>query len=108
MDVAIDQGGSIATCDHVTTHENPTFVKHGVLHYSVANIPGAVSRTSTLALTNATLPYALSLAGKGWQRACQEDPGLAQGINTVAGKLTSLPVSEALGLEYADKDDFLH
>jgi len=108
VDVAIDQGGSIATCDHVTTHENPTFVKYGVLHYSVANIPGAVSRTSTLALTNATLPYALSLAGKGWQRACQEDPGLAQGINTVAGKLTSLPVSEALGLEYADKDDFLH
>ena len=89
VDVAIDQGGSIATCDHVTTHSEPTFVKHGVIHYSVANIPGAVSRTSTLALTNATLPYALKIAGKGWQAACQEDAGLAKGLNTIDGNLTN-------------------
>ena len=107
VDVAIDQGGSIATCDHVTTHENPTFVKHGVLHYSVANIPGAVARTSTLALTNATLPYALTLAGKGWREACRQDVGLAQGLNTVDGKITNQPVSEALGLEYVDKAVYL-
>ncbi len=107
VDVAIDQGGSIATCDHVTTHENPTFVKHGVLHYSVANIPGAVARTSTLALTNATLPYALTLAGKGWREACRQDAGLAQGLNTVDGKITNQPVSEALGLEYVDKAVYL-
>ena len=107
VDVAIDQGGSIATCDHVTTHENPTFMKHGVLHYSVANIPGAVARTSTLALTNATLPYALTLAGKGWREACRQDAGLAQGLNTVDGKITNQPVSEALGLEYVDKAVYL-
>ena len=107
VDVAIDQGGSIATCDHVTTHEEPTFVKHGVLHYSVANIPGAVARTSTLALTNATLPYALKLAAKGWREACCMDPGLAQGLNTIEGRLTNLPVSEALGLEYVDKEGWL-
>jgi alanine dehydrogenase len=107
VDVAIDQGGSIATCDHVTTHEEPTFVKHGVLHYSVANIPGAVARTSTLALTNATLPYALKLAAKGWREACCMDPGLAQGLNTIEGRITNLPVSEALGLEYVDKESWL-
>ena len=107
VDVAIDQGGSIATCDHVTTHDNPTFVKHGVIHYSVANIPGAVSRTSTLALTNATLPYALKLAGKGWQMACKEDAGLAKGLNTIGGKLTNKAVAEALGLEYVDYSQFL-
>ena len=107
VDVAIDQGGSIATCDHVTTHEEPTFVKHGVLHYSVANIPGAVARTSTLALTNATLPYALKLAAKGWREACCMDPGLAQGLNNIEGRLANLPVSEALGLEYVDKESWL-
>lgn len=107
VDVAIDQGGSIATCDHVTTHEEPTFVKHGVLHYSVANIPGAVARTSTLALTNVTLPYALKLAAKGWREACCMDPGLAQGLNTIEGRITNLPVSEALGLEYVDTEGWL-
>ena len=107
VDVAIDQGGSIATCDHVTTHSDPTFVKHGVIHYSVANIPGAVSRTSTLALTNATLPYALRIAGKGWKAACQEDAGLAKGLNTIDGKLTNKAVAEALNLEYVDYAKFL-
>lgn len=107
VDVAIDQGGSIATCDHVTTHSDPTFVKHGVIHYSVANIPGAVSRTSTLALTNATLPYALKIAGKGWKAACQEDAGLAKGLNTIDGKLTNAAVAEALGREFVDYSKFL-
>lgn len=107
VDVAIDQGGSIETCDHVTTHSDPTFVKHGVIHYSVANIPGAVSRTSTLALTNATLPYALTIADKGWKQACQEDAGLAKGLNTIDGKLTNKAVSEALGIEFVDAATFL-
>lgn len=107
IDVAIDQGGSIATCDHVTTHTDPTFVKHGVIHYSVANIPGAVSRTSTLALTNATLPYALKIAGKGWKAACQEDAGLAKGLNVIDGKLTNKNVSDALGIEFVDYATFL-
>ncbi|MBR4642947.1 MAG: alanine dehydrogenase [Selenomonadaceae bacterium] len=107
VDVAIDQGGSIATCDKVTTHSNPTFVKHGVIHYSVANIPGAVARTSTLALTNATLPYALRIAGKGWKAACQEDAGLAKGLNTIGGKLTNKNVAEALGLEFVDYATFI-
>ncbi len=107
VDVAIDQGGSIATCDHVTTHSDPTFVKHGVIHYSVANIPGAVSRTSTLALTNATLPYALKIAGKGWQTACQEDAGLAKGLNTIDGNLTNKAVAEALNREFVDYAKYL-
>lgn len=107
VDVAIDQGGSIATCDHVTTHSEPTFVKHGVIHYSVANIPGAVARTSTLALTNATLPYALKIAGKGWKAACNEDAGLAKGLNTIDGNLTNKNVAEALNLEFVDYNKFL-
>ncbi len=107
IDVAIDQGGSIETCDRVTTHDNPTFVKHGVIHYSVANIPGAVSRTSTLALTNATLPYALKIAGKGWRAACKDDAGLAKGLNTIGGKVTNKNVAEALGLEFVDYSNFI-
>lgn len=106
IDVAIDQGGSIETCDHVTTHAEPTFTKHGVIHYSVANIPGAVARTSTLALTNATLPYALSIANKGWKAACSDDEGLAKGLNVVEGYLTNAAVGEALGLKYVDVDRF--
>ena len=107
VDVAIDQGGSIATCDRVTTHDNPTFEKFGVIHYSVANIPGAVSRTSTLALTNATLPYALKIADKGWKVACREDAGLAKGLNTIDGKVTNKNVADALGLEFVDYSAFL-
>ena len=107
IDVAIDQGGSIATCDQVTTHSNPTFVKHGVIHYSVANIPGAVARTSTLALTNATLPYAMRIAGKCWKAACQADAGLAKGLNTIDGNLTNKAVAEALNLEFVDYSKFL-
>lgn len=107
VDVAIDQGGAVETADHVTTHSDPTFVKHGVVHYSVANIPGAVSRTATLALTNATLPYALQLANKGWKRALQEEPNFAQGLNTCEGKVTCKMVAEALGLAFADPQEFL-
>ncbi|MBR1729230.1 MAG: alanine dehydrogenase [Selenomonadaceae bacterium] len=107
VDVAIDQGGSVETSDHCTTHENPTFVKHGVIHYSVANIPGAVARTATLALTNATLPYALKIANQGYKIACINDPGLAKGINTIEGKLTNKAVSEALNIEYTSVENFL-
>ena len=106
VDVAIDQGGSIETCDHVTTHDEPTFTKHGVIHYSVANIPGAVARTSTLALTNATLPYALEIANKGWKHACSADEGLMKGINTVGGYLLNAAVGEALGIRFYDFDQF--
>lgn len=100
VDVAIDQGGCIGTIDHPTTHSNPTFVKHGVVHYSVANIPGAVARTSTFALTNATLPYALQLADKGYEKAIRENPALAKGVNVINGVVTYKAVAEAHNLEY--------
>lgn len=88
VDVAIDQGGSIETVDRVTTHDSPIYEKHGVVHYSVANMPGAVPRTSTMALTNATLPYALQLAGLGWREAFRQDPALAKGCNVCHGYIT--------------------
>lgn len=99
VDVAIDQGGCFET-SHPTTHEDPVYYVDGMLHYCVANIPGAVPYTSTLALTNATLPYALQLADKGWRRAAQENPELATGLNIVGGKAVYRPVAEAWGLEY--------
>ncbi len=102
IDVAIDQGGSIETIDRITTHEHPYFVKHGVLHYSVANMPGAVPRTSTLALTGATLPYALKIANMGAEAACKADPALLKGLNTYKGHLTFKAVAEAQNLEYTD------
>ena len=107
IDVAIDQGGSIETIDRITTHENPYFVKHGVLHYSVANMPGAVPRTSTLALTGATLPYALKIANLGAEAACKADPALLKGLNTYKGKLTCPAVATALNLEYTDPTTLL-
>ena len=99
VDVAIDQGGCFET-SHPTTHEDPVYYVDGILHYCVANIPGAVPRTSTLALTNATLPYALQLADKGWRRAAKENPELALGRNFVEGRVVYRPVAEAWGLEY--------
>lgn len=96
VDVAIDQGGSIETIDRVTTHENPVFVKHGVVHYSVANIPGAVARTSTFALTNATLPYIISLADKGLN-AVKECTAFAKGVNVIDGEITCQSVADSLG-----------
>jgi alanine dehydrogenase len=100
VDVAIDQGGSVETVDHVTTHAEPTYEKFGVIHYSVANMPGAVARTSTFALTNATLPYALKLANLGYAEAIRTDLALARGVNVIHGKLTYKAVAEALNREY--------
>lgn len=99
VDVAIDQGGCFET-SHPTTHEDPVYYVDGILHYCVANIPGAVPYTSTLALTNATLPYAIMLADKGWQRACKECEELAKGLNIVEGKVVYKSVAEAWGLKY--------
>ena len=96
-DVAIDQGGCFET-SRPTTHEDPVYFVDGILHYCVANIPGAVPYTSTLALTNATLPYALQLADKGWRRACRENRELALGLNVVEGKVVYKPVADAWGL----------
>lgn len=101
VDVAIDQGGCIETCDHTTTHDDPFFIKHGVLHYSVANMPGAVPRTSTIALSNATLPYILKLANKGLQ-ALKEDTGFMKGLNTFDGNYTCKAVADALYSEHVD------
>ncbi|MDO5152390.1 MAG: alanine dehydrogenase [Eubacteriales bacterium] len=107
VDVAIDQGGSIESIDRITTHSDPYFVKHGVLHYSVANMPGAVPRTSTLALTGATLPYALKIANLGAEAACRADPALMKGLNTYRGHLTFRAVAEAQGLVYTDPKQLL-
>jgi alanine dehydrogenase len=100
VDVAIDQGGVVETCDHVTTHDNPTFEKYGVVHYSVANMPGAVPRTSTLALTNVTVPYALQIANKGVYKAIAENPALKLGLNVANGEITYEAVARDLGYEY--------
>lgn len=100
VDVAIDQGGCFET-SHPTTHAEPVYEVDGIVHYAVANIPGAVPYTSTLALTNATLPYAIRLADMGWEKACEADPGLAQGVNIVDGKITCPGVAEAFGLPLA-------
>lgn len=100
VDVAIDQGGCFET-SHPTTHAEPVYEVDGIVHYCVANIPGAVPFTSTLALTNATLPYALKLADKGWEKACAEDPGLKLGLNIVDGKITFPAVAEAFDMPYS-------
>ena len=100
VDPAIDQGGSVATIDHSTTHDEPTFVKYDVVHYAVANMPGAVARTSTMALTNVTVPYGLQLANKGIARAIAENPALKLGINTANGAVTYETVAKDLGYEY--------
>lgn len=99
VDVAIDQGGCFET-SHPTTHEDPVYYVDGILHYCVANIPGAVPYTSTLALTNATLPYALQLADKGWEKACRDNKELKKGLNIIGGKVVYKSVAEAWDLEY--------
>ena len=106
VDVAVDQGGCIETT-HPTTHSNPTYYVEGVLHYCVANMPGAVPRTSTFALTNATLPYALILANKGFLHAIASDPGLKEGVNTYAGECTYEAVAAAQGIPYTPLDDLI-
>jgi alanine dehydrogenase len=106
VDVAVDQGGCIETCKP-TTHENPTYVIDNVVHYCVANMPGAVPYTSTIALTNATLPYALQLADKGWQKACKDNNELLLGLNVVNGKVVYKAVSDAFNLAYTPVEEVL-
>ena len=99
VDVAIDQGGCFET-SRPTTHSEPVYTEEGIVHYCVANIPGAVPHTSTLALTNATLRYAIALADKGWKQACNDDPALAKGLNIVEGKVVFKAVADVFGLPY--------
>jgi len=105
VDVAIDQGGSIETVDRVTTHSEPTYVKHGVVHYAVANMPGAVPRTSTIALTNVTIPYAVQIANKGLEEAVSSNRPLARGVNVYKGQVTYQAVAESLNLPYVSLDE---
>lgn len=107
VDIAIDQGGCFETSEKVTTHDNPVFVKHGVVHYTVANMPGAVPRTSTMALTNNTIPYALQIANKGYIEACLDNEALKKGLNTLSGKVVYKAVADAQGLQYVPVDDVL-
>jgi alanine dehydrogenase len=108
VDIAIDQGGCFETIDRITTHDHPTYVKHDVVHYAVANMPGAVPRTSTIALTNVTVPYAVQIANKGYRKACIENAALCKGINTVEGLVTYKAVADAHSLEYADANILLN
>jgi alanine dehydrogenase len=103
VDIAIDQGGCFET-SRPTTHAEPTYLLDGVIHYCVTNMPGAVPRTSTVALTNATLPYVKALADHGWRQATVRDAGLAQGLNVHAGRITHEAVARALGLEFRPAD----
>jgi alanine dehydrogenase len=107
VDVAIDQGGSIETIDRVTTHSDPIYVKHGVVHYAVPNIPGAVPRTSTIALTNVTIPYAVQIANKGLEQALRDSRPLAKGVNVIQGHVTYQAVAESLNLPYTPLDDVM-
>ncbi|WP_223066494.1 alanine dehydrogenase [Paenibacillus caui] len=100
VDVAIDQGGSVETIDRITTHANPTYTKYGVVHYAVANMPGAVARTSTLALTNATMPYAVQIANLGLVLSTERNRALAKGVNVAGGKVTNEAVAISLGYDY--------
>lgn len=102
VDIAIDQGGIFETTDRITTHDNPTYIKHGVVHYAVANMPGAVPRTSTMALTNVTVPYAVQIANKGFKQASLDNEALLKGINTLNGYVTYQAVAEAHNLDYAN------
>lgn len=106
VDVAIDQGGCFET-SRPTTHADPIFIVDGIVHYCVTNMPGAVPKTSTVALTNATLPYALEIATKGWKRAMRENPEIRRGANIVQGKVTHQAVAEAFGLEYTPIEELL-
>lgn len=108
VDVAIDQGGSVETISHATTHADPVFVKHGVIHYAVANIPGAVPQTATLALTNVTLGYAIKLANKGWKQALKEDISLQKGANVIDGKIVYKSVADAFEMDYTPIEEVLN
>ncbi|MDF2904346.1 MAG: alanine dehydrogenase [Bacillus sp. (in: firmicutes)] len=102
VDIAIDQGGIFETTDRITTHDHPTYEKFGVVHYAVANMPGAVPRTSTMALTNVTIPYAIQLANKGYKQACLDNEALLKGVNTLEGYVTYKAVAEALNYQHHD------
>ncbi len=106
VDIAIDQGGCFET-SRPTTHSSPTYVEEGVVHYCVTNMPGAVARTSTFALTNATLPFVMALAEKGWRKALADDPHLLRGLNVHAGKVTYEAVAHDLHLPYAPPEMLL-
>ncbi|ANF98145.1 alanine dehydrogenase [Paenibacillus bovis] len=107
VDVAVDQGGIVETVDRITTHNEPTYEKHNVLHYAVANMPGAVPRTSTMALTNATMPYVMQIANRGLREALLNNPALQLGVNTAAGAMTYAAVARDLGYEYVSVDEAL-
>jgi alanine dehydrogenase len=107
VDPAIDQGGSVATIDHSTTHDDPVFIKHDVVHYAVANMPGAVARTSTIALANVTVPYAVQIANKGYKQAGLDNEALRKGINTLNGFVTYQAVAQGLNLDYHDVNTVL-
>ncbi len=106
VDVSVDQGGCVETC-RPTTHENPTFPVEGVAHYCVANMPGAVPVTSTIALTNATLPYALQLANEGYEQAIRNSQKLRHGLNIIDGSVTYEGVAQAFGMKYTNSEEFI-
>lgn len=107
IDVAIDQGGIFETTDKITTHDDPTYLKHGVVHYAVANMPGAVPRTSTIGLTNVTVPYALKIANQGYVKAAQQDEAMKKGVNTLAGYVTLKAVADVHDLTYKNMEELL-
>ena len=106
VDIAIDQGGCSET-SRPTSHSDPVYLEEGVIHFCVTNMPGAVARTSTFALNNATLPFVIALAAKGWRQALVDDPHLRNGLNIAFGKVTCAPVAEALALPYTDPAEVL-
>jgi alanine dehydrogenase len=106
VDVAIDQGGCFET-SKATTHKDPVYTIDGIIHYCVGNMPGAVARTSALALTNATLPYAVEIANKGWKKAMQENPEIRKGANVIKGEITFKGVADAFGLKFTPVDKLL-
>lgn len=107
VDIAIDQGGILETSDRITTHDAPTYIKHDVVHYAVANMPGAVPRTSTIGLTNVTVPYAVQIANKGYKKAILENEALKKGVNTLDGYITYKAVADDQGAEYKSVDELL-
>lgn len=107
VDIAIDQGGIFETSDRITTHDNPTYIKHDVVHYAVANMPGAVPRTSTMGLTNVTVPFAVQIANKGFEKAVLDNDALKKGVNTFQGYVTYKAVADDQGLEYKSVDELL-
>ncbi|MBB5180631.1 alanine dehydrogenase [Planomicrobium koreense] len=107
VDIAIDQGGIFETSDRITTHDNPTYIKHDVVHYAVANMPGAVPRTSTMGLTNVTVPFAVQIANKGFEKAVLDNEALKKGVNTFQGFVTYKAVADDQGLEYKSVDELL-